>query len=187
MSDHLSWTISGGLALFALLSLGAAGPHAAVAPATIPQSRTPLADPVALPSQALAEAYFDVAKTAPQAPGFDDWLLRHALTVKGVAAGRGEYPKPEILSGHVALGATETALELAEVAVDSWRRYLSKCSCDHVFLWTMAAEAQARYDWWLMLAEAGAPARSLAEARKMFEDASLTLNAQASHSRIALL
>ena len=187
MNDTLSWTLSGFIAGLALLSLSATGAETpkAAAPQRLALAQTA---PVRSVSLVLADAYFDLARGEAKASGFDDWYVRHQITLKGIAAQRGETLLPEEPAAHGLIPKDMEALTRAERSLAEWQAYFdggAARSGDAAL--PLFAALKARYDWWLFSAEAGAPQAALEAAHKRFEDSRAALLTATRQNRLAAL
>ena len=144
MSETTSWVLSGVVAGLALLSLAATGGQ--VAPARA-ESVLPVSMPKAVsntpqPTRLLASAYFDLARDGADL-GFDDWYVRHEITLKGVAAQQGDPPLPEDPSSHTLSDQDRIPLVAAGKELGGWQ-----AQADHApTVMPLMATLQARYDW----------------------------------------
>jgi hypothetical protein len=193
MNETTSWTIMGAAAGLALLSLAATGaqsetPHAQkLALASLAADMAP-GPGGTLPSQLLAEAYFDTARGKAAPGGFDDWYVRHEITLKGVAAQRGETLPPEDPAGHTLTAQDQSQLEQAARSLAEGQAYLAKqTNISGSPVLPLLAALQARYDWWLLLADAKAPRDEIEAARVRYEDTHAAFAAALQQSRIATL
>lgn len=188
MNDTLSWTLSGFIAGLALLSLSATGAE----PVKKPTAPLQLAMAESMPgrpfSTILADAYFDLARGEAQTDGFDDWYVRHQITVKGIAAQRGEALLPEDPGVHSLKPKDREALAAAQRSLTEWQAYVDRgdARAGNAVLPLLAA-LKARYDWWLLNAEAGAPHAAIAAAALRFGDLRAALLTAINQSRIATL
>jgi len=186
MNDTLSWTLSGFIAGLALLSLTATGAEPPKAPGA---QRVVLAqDAPGRPASAvMADAYFDLARGEAET-GPDDWYVRHQMTLKGLAAQRGESIFPEEPAAHALKAKDKETLARAQRSLAEWQVYFAspEPQASNTALPLFAA-LQARYDWWLLSAEAGAPASAIEAARTRFEDLRSALLASTRQNRLATL
>lgn len=177
MSETTSWILSGAVAGVALMSLAAVGGDAREAPGAPASVRVAALGAAVrpgpgVPADVLADAYFDRAR-APEAPhaAFDDWLVRHAITLKGLAAERGDNPAPESVADHPIPKADQGPLKAAEARLRDLRAEMDTAA-DPVSgeVLALLAATQARFDYWLFAVEANAPPALRAAARAAFED-----------------
>ena len=187
MNDTLSWTLSGFIAGLALLSLSATGAEPPKAPMAV---RLTLAEtaPARPATLVLADAYFDLARGEAKAGGYDDWYVRHQITLKGIAAQRGETLLPEEPAAHSLKPSDKDALARAQRSLTEWQAYFDNGAArSGNSAFPLFAALKARYDWWLLSAEAGAPKAGLDQARTRFEDIRAALLAATRQNRIATL
>lgn len=183
MNETLHWSLAGGLACAILLSLGFVGPEPDIAVPTEPRDAATdevgEATVLALawaPSQnaALAEAYMRIAQRQPEEPGASgDWLVRHQMTVKGLAARQGEKIDPEAPQARGLTPTLEIALIEARQDLIHWQQHVAQLPRlpNQSALYALAAEAQAQYDWWLFSAEAAWSQASLEDSQTTFDSA----------------
>jgi hypothetical protein len=185
MNETISWTLAGTVASLALLSLGATGLQQREAPQPPAPRAAFVVTDVAPSSAVLAEAYFRVAREAPGLDSVsDDWFVRHEITVKGLAAQRGENPAPEAPESHALKPADMSEFNRAGRLVQNWRARLEANGSRPAAVVSLAADLQVHYDWWLLLAEAGAPQMTVETAHRLYEETRARLAAE---SRIAAL
>jgi hypothetical protein len=192
MNETAGWALAATVASLALLSLGATASmqrDASPAPRTLAHRSAPAAQAREADSAALlADAYFQIARDAPGLEAADEsWFLRHELTIKGIAAQRGEDPMPEEPESDKLAPGEVPEFRQAGRLIEDWRARLGAVQPRPAGLARLTARRQVHYDWWLLLAEAGAPRASIDTAHRLFEDARAALTAAAAQSKIAAL